>query len=320
MFQTHHSVPIISNSSQTMEFAVFAYDKSIVPASKLDNILVPKGNNLEYQLFNPLDGKELTKENRKEFYKQVYENAKNKIYETTDHVITMIKVDDIYFIYVSLDNSMRSNNNSSPLTKRLSNLCAVVNMVKALYSNCVIFFSESCRPSPFIVEGKFEGEMNWLEMRKVIQEKCNLVYISDKRNNEDPSGMSFGLSAFAGHNVTIQNYFGVKICRTGFGSVALGVKVNNKIVWAIHFPLNFKEQGEKNPSFETMINLKKLFTSYPGSICAFGDFNTIPGNIENTIKLAKEDDFDFLLDELTFFGSHYDTIPSPSEYMLISDL
>ncbi len=53
---------------------------------------------------------------------------------------------------------------------------------------------------------------------------------------------------------------------------------------------------------------------YPGSVCALGDMNTIPGMINDSIrKVVKDnsDKYELLLDSdtLTFYGSYYDTVP-----------
>ena len=64
------------------------------------------------------------------------------------------------------------------------------------------------------------------------------------------------------------------------------------------------------PSYKTMINLQQLLCKYKGSICAFGDYNTIPGHVSDAINQAIQPEFEFVLnDELSFFGAYFDTIP-----------
>ena len=186
------------SNKQYSNHAVMVDDGHVVPASPLDNVLKFKnGDDLDVSLFDFLNGDRVTSENRQEFYKAVVNNVKNKHYPTTDHLITCVKIDDLYCVYFPLDNSVRANMNYHPLHKRLPNICQIVNkIIDSLNGRCVVFFSESCRPS-------FSGGMNnkeqltsWLSMRQIISTMCGLEFLTDKRNNEDPSDMSFGLSVF----------------------------------------------------------------------------------------------------------------------------
>jgi hypothetical protein len=160
--------------------------------------------------------------------------------------------------------------------------------------------------------GPSDNTVSWMSMRQTISHKCDLFYLTEKRNNEDPSNMSFGISAFVCPSVAnlIDSYYGVPILSEGFGSVALGVKtIDGNIVWAVHFPLDFKNKANMNHGYIAMTNLQSVLSTYTGSVCAFGDFNTIAGDVADAIKSAILPTYQFVLDnQLTFFGSYYDRI------------
>jgi len=296
-----------------MNYAVSITNNFVVPASPLDNVLKFKSvENIKVSFYDFLSGELLT-DNRQVFYNTVIDNAVKKVYQTTDHLITCVELAGIYFLYVSLDNSVRSNTNGHPLYTRLNNICKIINtIIKSLDNKCVVFFSESCRPS-------FSGGMTeknnligWFAMRKIISSNCGLEFITEKRNNEDQSDMSFGISVFCTQYTSsyIATYFTKNILNEGFGSVAVGIKLNTgEIVWGIHFPLDFKGEGENNLGYKAMINLQQVLKEYKGTICAFGDFNTIPGNVSSSIHKAILLEFEFMVsNKLTFFGAYYDTI------------
>ena len=214
------------------------------------------------------------------------------------------------FLYVSLDNSVRSNKAGHPLYTRLDAICNVVTTIIEKNQEVVVFFSESCRPS-FLLDANDmkQNVVSWLDMRKTICKLCGLTFLAEKRNNEDPSGMSFGVSAFERCS-KIDTYFSRNILSEGFGSVALGVKLNTgSICWGIHFPLDFRGQASDNLGYKAMVGLQNVFEEYNGSYCALGDFNTIAGNIENAILNALKPSFELIGgDVYTFFGGYYDTI------------
>ena len=253
------------------------------------------------------------------------DNAQNGLYPTTDHLITCVKINGVHFLYVSLDNSVRANMNNHPLYMRLVTICEVVDkIIRSLDDKCIVFFSESCRPS-------FNGGMDvkenltsWLSMRRIISKICKLNFLIEKRNNDDYSDMLFGISVFYTNEVesVIQTYFCRSILSEGFGSVTVGIKmVTSEIIWGIHFPLDFKGYGKDNMGYKTMINLQELMNEFKGSVCAFGDFNTIPGAITNAINQAILSNFEFVFEnELTFFGSFYDTIPIKNDEIWTSIL
>uniref|UniRef100_A0A6G6ACH4 Endonuclease/exonuclease/phosphatase family protein n=1 Tax=Borely moumouvirus TaxID=2712067 RepID=A0A6G6ACH4_9VIRU len=304
--------------------AVLITDK-VVPASPLDNVLKFKNfNEIQVELYDFYQGNLLTPENRKNFYEVVVQNAINKNYPTIDHLITCVKIGEVNFLYVSLDNSVRANMNGYPLYKRLDAICQVLNNIINKLDKCIVYFSESCRYSFLGDRDKRENITSWLSIRDMISERCNLQFIIEKRNNDDSSDMSFGISVFCTDSVKkyIQTYFVKSILLEAFGSVAVGIKLKTgQIIWGIHFPLDFRTEGENNPGFKTMVNLQYLMEEYSGSVCAFGDFNTVPGNISYSINKAIKPDFEFMLvEELTFFGTYFDTIPIDNNDVRISIL
>ena len=159
-----------------MNKAVLTTNDYIVPSSPLDNVFKYKSyNELCISFYDFFNGNIITSQNKQEFYQFVTNNAQNKIYSTTDHLITCVKVDDIYFLYVSLDNSVRANMNNNPLYMRLDAICQVVNkIIISLNQQCIVFFSESCRPSFLGDMNKKENFTSWLSIRQAISNKCNL--------------------------------------------------------------------------------------------------------------------------------------------------
>ena len=298
--------------------------KTCVPASPLDNVLNYNNANITVTLYDFYNGQPLTEQNKIDFYKKVIYNTNNKLYPTTDHLITCVKVNNLNFIYVSLDNSVRANINDNPLYKRLPELCNVVStIIKSLNNKCIVFFSESCRPS-FL--GGMDDKQNfttWLSIRQMISINCNLNFLTEKRNNQDTNSMSFGVSAFYTNDVAdeIDTYFGVSLLQESFGSCTVGVQLKSgEIIWGIHFPLDFKGKNKDNLGYKTMVNLQQVLKQYKGSVCAIGDFNTIPGDISDAINDAILPEYKFVLNnELTFFGAYYDTIPMNDKTFVLID-
>ena len=299
-------------------------DGSVVPASPLDNILAFQSNeNLKYDFHSLLTGCKLTKSNITDFYQDLTKNVNHKKYPTTDHLPFSIDVDGVKICYVSLDNSVRANINGFPLKNRLIDLCAMIRkMISECGGECVVFFSESCRPS-------FDGgdlndrrnEMSWFKIREFISDQCNLYYLGECSNNEDTNNMAFGVSAFCtgGTKGKIDNVLPRRILTEGFGSGAIGIKLTNgQIVWGIHFPLDFKSVGAENLGAKAMIGLCKLMESQKGSYCAIGDFNTIPGKIQNSITEVIPPNMKFQVkNEMTFFAPFYDTIKPKDKWALL---
>jgi len=284
-----------------------------IPISGLDNVLVPSKTKVKVAFHDFFNGKEITVPNKRDFYEQLEKQIKEEKYLTTDHLFICVEVNGIIVLYVSLDNSNRANSCGHPLKNRLISLCIVVkNFITECGGKCVIFFSESCRMS---FDGSFGNETNkvgWFSMRQVIEKKCDLKYLGECSNNEDSNDMSFGVSAFCTENF-LGEIYGVlprRILTEGFGSGSVGIKLTNgQIIWGIHFPLDFKNKGSSNLGAKAMGNLCTLMTQYKGSVCALGDFNTIPGDITNSIRSAITPEYHFVVEnELTFFGSYFDTV------------
>jgi hypothetical protein len=191
----------------------------------------------------------------------------------------------------------------------------------------VIFFSESCRSS-------FDGgnlsdrknEMSWFKIRQYIETQCDssssLHYLGECANNDDPNNMAFGVSAFCtkGYLELIENILPRRILTEGFGSGALGIKfTDGSIVWGIHFPLDFKGKGANNLGAKAMAGLCHLMKTQIGSICAIGDFNTIPGEITECIKDAIMPGMHFIIEnQLTFFGAFYDSVKTDDKWIPIN--
>lgn len=285
-------------------------DGTMVPASSLDRLLRKKGADVQVTYYDYLAGKPLTPETTAAFRAKVVSAVERKEYETTDHVFTSVTVSGVLFLYVSLDNSVRANRAGHPVYERLGAICAVINRVIEDHSDVVVFFSESCRASFKEVHGVRRDVTSWLDIRCTIAETLGLLFLAEKRNNEDQSGMSFGISAFY-RGRKIDTYFAQQVLDEGYGSATLGVKLTTgEVCWGVHFPLDFRRSGSENAAHKTMLGLQKVFNAYDGSVCALGDFNTIPGTIEDAIMEAVSPVFELIGgDTLTFYGSYFDTIP-----------
>ena len=84
----------------------------------------------------------MTTENRMKFYESVtHKNALEKRYDTTDHLISSVTIDGVMFLYVSLDNSVRSNKAGHPLYTRLDAICNVVTTIIEKNQEVVVFFA-----------------------------------------------------------------------------------------------------------------------------------------------------------------------------------
>lgn len=54
--------------------------------------------------------------------------------------------------------------------------------------------------------------------------------------------------------------------------------------------------------------------SHENTICALGDFNTIPGQIETDIRNVIPENMNFMVSNtFTFFGSFFDTVRSTED-------
>jgi hypothetical protein len=295
----------------------FTEKNGYVPCDPFDHVLVFKEKNVKIKFLSFLDGSEVTEENYLLFCEEIKKLIACKEYPTTDHLFISVEVDNVVCLYVSLDNSVRANNYGYALYKRLPKLCEVVSTCISNFNNkgkeCLVFFSESCRPS-------FDGcdlnnrinEMSWFKMRQEISRCCKLEYLGECTNNEDPNCMAFGVSAFctAGCISEINGILPRRILTEGYGSGALGVKFQSgKIIWGIHFPVDFKNSGTENFGYKAMVRLSKIMETHQGSILAMGDFNTIPGKIIQSIAPAILENMELLHWNFpTYFGSYYDTI------------
>jgi len=337
------------------------------PASPLDNFLMLKNTKKKYiiKFHDFLTGNVLNNDvSLDKFLESVINNNTNNVHQSTDHLMYSITTyEDAYdqnsgvnlvpleegatlleaftCFYVSLENSVRSITNDCPLiTKlnesekdvppsRLDNICdALNNMTKQYHNEFVVFFSESCRSSFHGSIGDRKYEMTWLEIMRRIALNTNLTCMAQKRNNEDPSGLSFGISAWISLNAErhIDNFFCESILdidpeTKSFGSGVIGIRLKSgTIMWVVHFPIDFfnNRESKKNKAHISMVNLQKLMDSYPGSFCAFGDMNTIEGLQNDTIRDAiNNEKYELLLNNVTtFFGSNFDLVdPSRDPYI-----
>lgn len=285
---------------------------TFVPASELDNVLSKAGKKINYRLHSIYDGKVI--EDFPKLYKEVIEKTISKVYETIDHLPISIKCNGINYGYISLDNSVRANEEGFALKNRLNKVCELVAaFISQCEGSCIIFFSESCRPSFDTADIiNRPNEMTWYQIREKICAACNLYYLGESANNDHVNNMSFGISAFCtdDYKSLVTHVLPKRILNEGIGSGILGICVNNSDpVWGINFPLDFKSVGSENLGAKAMCNLCEIMKAYGDHTCAFGDFNTVVGNIFDAVNGAIPDSMQFNLhDCITFFGAHYDRV------------
>lgn len=307
-------------SSTSNPQCIYKYkDGSVVPASSLDHVVAFKGTKVEVFFHSFLDGTLITPENREAFYNQVHCNIENKLYPTTDHMFIRLIVHGYTFLYVSLDNSVRANQNGFSLKNRLPELCrAISKFIKESGGEGIVFFSESCRPSFDGGMNDRTGELSWETISRFIADVCDLKYLGCNPNN-DRDKMSFGMSVFStpGYRDKIYCVLTERILTEGFGSATIGIKmIDSTTVWGIHFPIDFKGTGSENLCAKAMVGLCSLMDEHLGSV-AFGDFNTIHGEMDTAIRANVSDDKVFLGDDVTFLGSFYDTVKTDEEWVSV---
>jgi hypothetical protein len=262
-------------------------------ATTLDNILVRRGEKVVYKFIDFHDGSDYVES---ECEQKHIREVQSREYKTTDHHFINLINENIY--YVSLDNSQRSNIENVPLISRLPAICEVLN--KILPTSCCVVFSEANRPSFYGLERR--DIVSWNELAKIISERCGLTYRLLKANN--PGEMSFGLAVFD-RNFQAE-YRGVQLHEVGLGLGCVEIKINQKKYYGIHFiPIDFVNEGEKNIAHVNMRALCDIFDH--DTVCAFGDFNTIPGKISDSLMSAIGDK-EFICNELSWWGSYFDLI------------
>ena len=168
-------------------YAISIYpDGKIIPARHMDNILVSSKQKIDEWFFLcPLSGQRLNATLRKELYYNLREHISKKQYWSTNHLPLAVKVNGKYYLYVSLDNSFRSNKHGFALKNRLGNICKLVrSCISTLGGECFVFFAESCGVSfdgigetqstrffdpqenkPRIIK----NEISWFEIRSKIE-------------------------------------------------------------------------------------------------------------------------------------------------------
>jgi hypothetical protein len=313
----------------TNNFSILQKPTGWVPATQLDQVLIKAGlNGAVTRFINILDGSVITEDNKGEFFRRIVTEREAGIYTTIDHLIIWVQYKGVNFLYVSLDNSVRANQNGFPCKDRLVTIGDLVNQaILTAGGSVIVFFSEACRPS---FDGGMDvraNPMSWLAMRRFICVHCNLTFVTELANNQDIGNMAFGIACFCTPDMVsrINGYYSHSILDLGFGSVAVGIEVfgddgNKYIGWGIHFPLDFRGRSEENQGAITMVNLQALMDRYPESAFAMGDFNTIPGYIEDAILAAIHLGWSFVIHGmLTFFGAHYDLVPGEAPELLIKD-
>lgn len=294
-----------------------------IPLDNLDGIVIQPEFNHEIKIkkFSVLDGSEIIDEN--EELLKLRKNIDNEYYHSTDHFFILLTIiikkskfnlltseyhdQEINHLFVSLDNSVRSNINNEPLFLRIGNICNALKNVLRQIDNCMIYFSESYRPS-FMGKDLNTSQqiVRWAEIKRILEKKLKINFIEGRKNNDGE--LSFGITAFSfGNNIGLTDHFSIGLNKTKFGSACIVVEYHGIRVIFIHFPLDFINENEKNENYITACELFDIMDYYKCSV-AFGDFNLVPGNPKNGFMRAIEEKNKKLIpiDGNTFCGSYFD--------------
>lgn len=290
-------------------------NRKYCPISILDHVLCFKNNKPTVKFFSPFDSKEITETNFSNLLEEARGRINSNIYTATDHLIIYIKVDDVGFLYVSLDNSVRATSSGFPLKgDRLNGICQIINGCLSEINDpeVVVFCSEACRMS---FDGNIQNKQNivmWSTLADIISRECGLTYLCASANNHDNSNMSFGIAAFCKGNRDsfIRGIITDRILSDEIGSGAVGITLlSEKIIWGIQLPFDFKPDITKNRAVDAMIGLISIMRSYGGSFCAIGDYNTLPGLVTKNILSMVPDDMELTHWNFpTFIASFFDFV------------
>jgi len=298
-----------------------------LPYTALDDVLsrTPLGDTLPasaVKYWSCIDGKELVTEvDWLELYEEAIARNVAGTYTTTDHLILSIEVGGVVFIYISLDNSCRSNQAGVPMKERRGGIFGIIKHVIDQQGGapCVVFTSEGSRP--LFTGANVQDDPNplyWLEFRNELEEYCGVRFLTERKNN--PHVMAFSVSSFytPGARPMIANYTSMDILGEGFGCAALLVTLRSgESIMATHFPLDFKRTGTDNYNAIAMKTLQSVMKEHNATHC-MGDFNKVPGPIQDCMMAAIEPEFKFMSREdsrmITFFPSYFDALPPGLEF------
>lgn len=294
--------------------STFVYPLSVTqgkhcPVSYLDHVVfkrvTPEAKpNVQY--YCPSTGLPLTAGR----YNLALSNASSKVYPGTDHAPFLLTVGGSRFLYVSLDNSVRSNMNGHSLvsTGRLQTICEIVKRI----SPNAVFYSEACRMA-------FEGGMQeqrypvyWTDMRDFITKETGMTFVNECTNNFDPSCMSFGVAMFAKDVTLFKSVLPFNLLEEdkekgcyGSGAIVATLKTGVTVV-GVHFPLDFARKGLDNNVGRAAGSLVTLLNKYETAY-AMGDMNTVEGEMMNSVIIQLGSEWKITMDVPTFFPSYYDT-------------
>lgn len=267
-----------------------------------------------------MDGHILTPDNFKDFALEIVQRNKRREYTTTDHLIAHVKValetgDQVDCLYISLDNSVRANQSGFRLWERLPGICGLINTINAeLGGNCLVFFSEACRPSFSGTRENRQDIKPWAEIVAYMESAVSGSKMLLALPNNTLSDMAFGVALLKCGDAVPEiktlherNILPIEPSRGYQGCACIGIEFacSGEIVWGLHFPINFQMPQQ---SAETMRNLCALMES-TNSILAFGDFNIVPGELQDAV--VDNVPLEMLLYTPlfpTFFGSFFDSI------------
>jgi hypothetical protein len=254
-------------------------------------------------------------------YQLAINNAINEIYPATDHTPFSFEIEDsLKVLYVTFDCSIRSENAGHPLwDKRLINICKMVKKINA----DLVFFSEACRKS---------ANVHWLQMRLKITELTELEYCLESTNNFSKDSMSLGVAMFAKktalyHLESIQATRLVEVDPSisfwGSGCIVVKTKTGTVLV-GCQFPIDLKRTGSDNLTGKAMKSLIALLDDCIKSVndraYGFGDFNTIEGNMaESVYDVLVKTNWKMTDGIYTFLASYYDEVQGDTKFTEMTD-
>jgi hypothetical protein len=286
-----------------------------LPANHQDNAWSLSGEtpNVLVTYLHPVTGAPLEPDAMKQFYTEMRCMREERVYTTTTHLPLWVRVGEVDYIYLYLDNNQRANTHGHPLHSRLCSLVSLVNgALRTVGDNAVLFLGQVRRPSYYGSVGQRTEQVYWLQMREKICRETGLVYIGEKASNENPTGLSYGIGAACtpGMVARITGYHGVTILNDGPGCAALGVCVDSQTVWCTSLPVDQVGAGRQNYGYRAMVNLFRTASKYPGSVVALGTLGIVNSKTSLVIEDALTCNGSALLgDDLpTYYAAHYEVV------------
>ena len=339
-------------------------------ASCLDNLLLNMkfldlflSSRIELQMWSFYDlnliytltpsGVVVNKKNYTKFVKEVISRYENRIHETTDHLILVVKykfgAKTITQAYLSLENSVRSTKFGEDFSKRWPKIKELIDALRAKGVDFVAcseagrdVFKTEARP----LNGDIEAEVlhKWDFFVKDM-EQSGYKQLCLSRNNEETFGpeqkrVSFGVALFI-LNTDLMDDNEIKISYEevhhkpmnsfGAGSVLLTISHKDEELKTlfVHAPLNFAKPEDQNP-FTDYFRMLNTWCMENNVAIVCGDLNTVdtsgegPNGFDRFLTLLGEmSNFKIMMEKPkpTFFSAYIDNeVPKGDFPDLVSTL